>query len=95
MRALNILQSSIKTDYDFLDKFKTDKELEDYILLAIKEVEDLIQENKTLIKTLKAMNEEMIKLRIENQELKECKRELLKRMVFEQKKLEEWNRNEI
>ena len=42
MRALNILQSSIKTDYDFLDKFKTDEELEDYILLAIKEIEDYI-----------------------------------------------------
>ena len=65
MRALNILQSSINQDYDFIDKFKTDKELKDYILLAIKEIEDLIQNNKVLTKTLKAMNKEMIKLRIE------------------------------
>ena len=38
---------------------------------AIKEVEDLIQENKVLIKTLKIYNQEMINLRIENQELKD------------------------
>ena len=69
MRALKILQSAINTDYDFINNFETDKELEDYTLLAIKEIEDLIQENKSLTKTLERYNEEMIKLRIENQEL--------------------------
>ena len=69
MRALKILQSAVNTDYDFINKFETDKELEDYTLLAIKEIEDLIQENKSLTKTLEKYNEEMIKLRLENQDL--------------------------
>ena len=69
MRALKILQSAINTDYDFINNFETDKELEDYTLLAIKEIEDLIQENKSLTKTLEKYNEEMIKLRLENQDL--------------------------
>ena len=69
MRALNILQSAINTDYDFIDKFKTDKELEDYTLLAIKELESLQNENKSLVKTLEKYNEEMIDLRKVNQDL--------------------------
>ena len=69
MKALNILQSSIETDYDFLDKFKTDKELEHYILLAIKEITDLMAENRQFKKTLEMYYDEMIKLRLENQEL--------------------------
>lgn len=71
MRALELLQSAVNTDYDFINSFKTDEELEEYTLLAIKEIEDLIQENKSLTKILEMYNQEMIKLRIENQELKE------------------------
>ena len=69
MRALNILQSAINTDYDFIDKFKTDKELEDYTLLAIKEILDLKAENRAFKKTLEKYNEEMIDLRKVNQDL--------------------------
>lgn len=39
---------------------------------SIKELDDLVNENKSLAKTLMKMNEEMIKLRKENQELKKC-----------------------
>ncbi len=69
MRALNILQSAINTDYDFIDKFKTDKELEDYTLLAIKEIEDLKAENRAFKKTLNMYFDEMIELRKSNKEL--------------------------
>ena len=44
-------------------------ELDSDINESIKEIEDLIQENKSLTKTLEKYNEEMIKLRIERQEL--------------------------
>ena len=37
---------------------------------AIEELEDLQNENKSLVKTLEKMNEEMIDLRKENQDLK-------------------------
>ena len=37
---------------------------------AIKQLEDLQNENKSLVKTLEKMNEEMIDLRKENQDLK-------------------------
>ena len=36
---------------------------------AIKEIEDLQNENKSLVKTLEMYNQEMINLRIKNQEL--------------------------
>ena len=38
---------------------------------AIKELEDLQNENKTLVKILEKYNEEMIELRKENEDLKE------------------------
>ena len=59
-------------------------------LEAIKELENLQNENKSLVKTLEKYNEEMIKLRKQNQDLKESNSELLKRMIFSQKKLEDW-----
>ena len=40
------------------------------IIESIKEIEDLQNENKSLLKTLEKYNQEMISLRIENQEIK-------------------------
>ena len=48
MRALKILQSAINVDYDFINNFETDEELEEYTLLAIEELEALMQENQNL-----------------------------------------------
>lgn len=65
MTALKILRGA--EDFGFSAKqiiigsHKLDK--------AIKELEDLIQENKSLTKTLEKYNEEMINLRIEKKEL--------------------------
>ncbi len=47
-------------------------------------------ENKSLVKTLIKMDEEMIKLRKENQDLKESNKELLEGLISSQKRLEEW-----
>jgi chromosome segregation ATPase len=47
-------------------------------------------ENKSLVKTLEKMNEEMIELRKENQDLKESNNELLEGLKSTQKRLEEW-----
>lgn len=74
MKALEILLSE-KNHH--LDIFEQNKELGNpnensyFIALneAIKEIKDLIQENKSLTKTLEKYNEEMLKLRLENQEL--------------------------
>ena len=57
---------------------------------AIKELENLQNENKSLVKTLEKYNEEMIELRKENQDLKNSNNELLKGLISTQKKLEEW-----
>ena len=57
---------------------------------AIKELEALQNENKSLVKTLEKMNEEMIDLRKENQDLKNSNNELLKGLKSTQKRLEEW-----
>ena len=57
---------------------------------AIKELEDLQNENKSLVKTLEKYNEEMIDLRKENQDLKNSNNELLKGLKSTQKRLEEW-----
>ncbi len=57
---------------------------------AIKELEDLQNENKSLVKTLEKYNEEMIELRKENQDLKNSNNELLKGLKSTQKRLEEW-----
>lgn len=54
------------------------------------ELEDLQNENKSLVKTLEKMNEEMIELRKENQDLKNSNNELLEGLKSTQKRLEEW-----
>ena len=54
------------------------------------EPEALEIENKSLVKTLEKMNEEMIGLRKENQDLKNSNNELLKGLKSTQKRLEEW-----
>ena len=59
-------------------------------LEAIEELENLQNENKSLVKTLEKMNEEMIELRKENQDLKESNNELLEGLISTQKRLEEW-----
>ena len=46
--------------------------------------------NKSLVKTLEKMNEEMIDLRKENQDLKNSNNELLEGLKSTQKRLEEW-----
>ena len=61
MKALEILK--------FLNKYDTGK-VAIKINEAIKELEDLQNENKSLVKTLEKYNEEMIDLRKENQDLK-------------------------
>lgn len=57
---------------------------------AIEELENLQNENKSLVKTLEKYNEEMIDLRKENQDLKNSNNELLKGLKSTQKRLEEW-----
>ena len=59
----------------------------------LKELEALKNENKSLVKTLEKMNEEMIELRKENQDLKNSNNELLKGLKSTQKRLEEWLEN--
>lgn len=56
----------------------------------LKKIEALQNENKSLVKTLEKMNEEMIDLRKENQDLKNSNNELLKGLKSTQKRLEEW-----
>ena len=62
----------------------------DDICQAIEEIENLQNENKSLVKTLEKYNEEMIELRKENQDLKESNKELLEGLISTQKRLEEW-----
>ena len=81
MKALEILK--------FLNKYYTGK-VAIKINEAIKELEDLQNENKSLVKTLEKYNEEMIDLRKENQDLKNSNNELLKGLKSTQKRLEEW-----
>ena len=63
MRALELLKQFQYSD-DIAGGY-----LKESIGESIKEIEDLIQENKSLTKTLEKYNEEMIKLRIEKKEL--------------------------
>ena len=81
MKALEILK--------ILNKYYTGK-FAIKINEAIKELEDLQNENKSLVKTLEKYNEEMIDLRKENQDLKESNNELLEGLISTQKRLEEW-----
>lgn len=87
MKALEILKEQynmLSKDIDgvWIDPKKIDE--------AIKELEYLQNENKSLVKTLEKYNEEMIELRKENQDLKNSNNELLKGLKSTQKRLEEW-----
>lgn len=62
----------------------------DKLDVAIAELENLQNENKSLVKTLEKYNEEMIELRKENQDLKNSNNELLEYLKSTQNKLEEW-----
>ena len=61
MKALDLL-ITLRDDY-------IHGELDSDVNEAIKELEDLQNENKSLVKTLEKYNEEMINLRKENQDL--------------------------
>ena len=89
MKALRILKD-IKIDEAGLGLELNPLCVTDDVEQAIKEIEDLQNENKTLVKTLEKYNEEMIDLRKENQDLKNSNNELLKGLKSTQKRLEEW-----
>ena len=87
MKVLEILKEQynmLSKDIDgvWIDPEKIDE--------AIKELEYLQNENKSLVKTLEKYNEEMIDLRKENQDLKNSNNELLEGLISTQKRLEEW-----
>ena len=87
MKALEILQEQ----YNMLNKDVDGVWINpDKIEEAIKEVEALQNENKSLVKTLEKYNQEMIELRTENQDLKNSNNELLEGLKSTQKRLEEW-----
>ena len=86
MKALELL----KQDRDYCLTINNDKSIIQKYDEAIKELEDLQNENKSLVKTLEKYNEEMIDLRKENQDLKNSNNELLKGLKSTQKRLEEW-----
>ena len=82
MKALNILKNLKEKDITFKKICEINE--------SIKELEDLQNENKSLVKTLEKYNEEMIELRKENQDLKNSNNELLEGLKSTQKRLEEW-----
>ena len=74
MKALEILkhkwtQGNVVYDNDTEKHTRYLKYDEELIHKAIKELEDLQNENKSLVKTLEKYNEEMIELRKSNQDL--------------------------
>ena len=86
MKALELL----KQDRDYCLTINNDKSIIQKYDEAIKELEALQNENKSLVKILEKYNEEMIDLRKENQDLKNSNNELLKGLKSTQKRLEEW-----
>ena len=101
MKALEILKNAKSFGSTgreiIINKYKLEeaiKELEKIVKENIQdrlaELEALQNENKSLVKTLEKMNEEMIDLRKENQDLKNSNNELLKGLKSTQKRLEEW-----
>ena len=86
MKALELL----KQDRDYCLTINNDKSIIQKYDEAIKELEALQNENKSLVKILEKMNEEMIELRKENQDLKNSNNELLEGLKSTQKRLEEW-----
>ena len=104
MKALEILKNAKSFGSTgreiIINKYKLEeaiKELEKIVKENIQdrlaELEALQNENKSLVKTLEKMNEEMIDLRKENQDLKNSNNELLKGLKSTQKRLEEWLKN--
>ena len=71
MKAIELLK-----DYKNIDFGCNMDDLHSQIDEAIKELEDLQNENKSLVKTLEKYNKEMIDLRKENQDLKVSDKEL-------------------
>ena len=69
MKAIEILKDIEESKLCGVKPTLSNYNLED-IKKAIKELEDLQNENKSLVKILEKMNEEMIDLRKENQDLK-------------------------
>ena len=72
MKALEILKKQLKINYDNRPFFGAEiyhNEKIEVLHEAIQEIEDLQNENKSLVKTLEKYNEEMIELRKENQDL--------------------------
>ena len=101
MKALEILKNAKSFGSTgreiIINKYKLEeaiKELEKIVKEDIQdrlvELEALQNENKSLVKILEKMNEEMIDLRKENQDLKNSNNELLKGLKSTQKRLEEW-----
>ena len=68
------------------DKFGLAYDIIEYCVDSM--LRDFQNENKSLVKTLEKMNEEMIDLRKENQDLKNSNNELLKGLKSTQKRLE-------
>ena len=73
MKALKILKD-IKIDEIGLGLELNPLCVTDDVEQAIEEIEALQNEDKSLVKTLEKMNEEMIELRKQNQDLKERSR---------------------
>ena len=69
MKALEILKAITENEGNHLWLDDGDGYPKSYIYEAIKELEDLQNENKSLVKTLEKYNEEMIELRKVNQDL--------------------------
>ena len=102
MKALEILKEQYSTVTKDIDEYWIEpgkvgeaiKELEKIVKEdsqdRLVELEDLQNENKSLVKTLEKYNEEMIELRKENQDLKNSNNELLEGLKSTQKRLEEW-----
>lgn len=85
-KSFNSCLGSIKSAYEK----ELEKIIKEHSEDRLVELEDLQNENKSLVKTLEKMNEEMIELRKENQDLKNSNNELLEGLKSTQKRLEEW-----
>ena len=90
MKALEILKAITENEGTHLWLDDGSGYPKSYIYEATEELEDLQNENKSLVKTLEKYNEEMIELRKENQDLKNSNNELLEGLKSTQKRLEEW-----
>ena len=70
MKAIELL----KEDRDYCLSINNDKSIIQKYDEAIKEIQDLQNENKSLVKTLEKYNDEMIELRKQNQDFKKKKK---------------------